>query len=176
MNDPIDRALGEALGLVVLILTAILFVWLLILLVVGVWAVRYLWGNPASAGEGVPLPPNRLFGAPPTVRWLAAYEYWLYRLEQVTWIEWSTTPGRLMIGCLIISLGIAGLIGGALWLLNPMAGMEMMGWSLLIGSGIGVFTGWQMAQPAKGWFDGGSPGKPLGTGEDEGIFLGEEID
>lgn len=176
MNDPIDRALGEALGLVVLILTAMLFIWLLILLVVGVWAVRYLWGNESVGGAGQPLPPTSMFGAPATVRWLAAYEYWLYRLEQATWIEFSTTPGRIMAGCLIISLGIATVIGCILWVFNPLAGLEAMGLSLLIGSGVGVFTGWQMAKPAKGWFGAGVAPQLSARDEEEGIFLGEDID
>jgi len=176
MNDPIDRALGEALGLVVLILTAMLFVWLLILLVVGVWAARYLWGTGQPAGEGAPLPPTRMFGAPATVRWLAAYEYWLYQLERATWIEFSTTPGRIMAGCLLISLGIAAVISCALWVFNPLAGGEILGWSLLIGSGAGVFTGWQMAKPAAGWFISSENFTSGSLSERSGLFLGEDQD
>jgi hypothetical protein len=171
-----DEGLDKAMGFLILMLTVIVFLYLAILFLLGLWLVRYLWGYETSGEAGKPLPPTSMFGAPATVRWLAAYEYWLYQLEKASGIEFSTTPNRLLAGSLIISVGVAAIIGSGLSLFHPATAGQVVVTSLLLGSGVGLFTGWQLSKPAWGWFGTGIGHDQTRSDEGEGFLLGEEID
>ena len=171
MDDIGDVAAGLVMTLVLAVAIVMVFVFFAVLFLAGaglVWFVR----SQRMPPRGALAPPVRWFDAPPSSRWLAAYDYWLYQLENLTGITFTTSPTRLLVGAEIVSVGSALLAGGALALLDPGSGT-----SWLVGLGgtaavIGGITGWKLAQPAPGWFtfENGHPGAQ----EPDGFMLGTE--
>ena len=174
MDDVIDGLAESAATILILLFSATLIIFFAILFVLGLGIFRYLWTRQAE-DKAAPLAPTRMFGAPATVRWLAAYDYWLYRLEQASGIEFTTTPARLMAGSLTVSIGSAFVIGLPMVLFGASSGRA--GFGMLVGTGliVGVLTGWKLAGPAAGWFefsreiDDSADDEELG-----GLILGEE--
>jgi hypothetical protein len=144
-----------------------LLVLLLVMIALGVvaylilrrWVIPFLQ-QPFTA-------PPRLFGAPATVQWMLAYEYWLFLLEQVTGIEFNSTPFRILIGCLIISLTPAVVIGLPLAVISPTG--AWLQWLTIGGIAVGLFTGFKFPSGGAGWFES-LDGNDEGTG---GFILGD---
>jgi hypothetical protein len=111
--------------------------------------------------------PERMFDAPPAVRWISAYEYWLFLLEEATGIDFTTTPARIFAGCLVISLSPAVVLG------LPLAVILHSGtWPLILtvaGIIAGLYTAFKFADGGSGWFQGPPGGSDSGAG---GFTLG----
>lgn len=175
MGDALEGVADGAAGILILVFTATLIVFFAILYVLGLGVFRYLWARQQEE-KAAPPAPTRMFGAPASVRWLAAYDYWLYRLEKLSGIEVTTTPRRLMAGSLIVSVGPALMAGLPLLLLDPTSGR---GWlEVLIATGlvVGAVTGWKLAGPAAGWFEFSRSTSNSAEDDEElgGFILGEE--
>jgi hypothetical protein len=165
--------LDELVGILAVIFLFFVLAFLAALFAGGAWLVRYLLGGAENHRES-PTPPIRLFGAPASTRWLTAYDYGLYKLENTTGIAFNTTPARLMAGALIITVGPAVMVGLPLFIVEPVYGGAGLLLLTIASAVVGLLTGWQLTRPAAGWFDfrrgGGSS-----DGEDgSGFTLGDD--
>jgi hypothetical protein len=175
MNDDIASA---ATGILVIAITAVIFIFFAILFLLGVKVVRKLLGMQSDDGDvepdARPLPPTRMFGAPPGDQWRNAFDYWLYKLEDLTGIEFTTSPERLMAGSLIITVGAALVASMPLMVIAPSDGagfaMGMLGTSVVVG----LVMGNKLSQPAAGWFENRNSVGLTAPRENDGIIIGEE--
>lgn len=179
MNRASDDVASTAASWIILALTAGVLVFLAIPILLGIGVIHKLLSKPeveASAEtKPEPLPPHRMFGAPPVDQWTNAYEYWLFRLENVTGISFSTSPTRLMVGALIVSIGPALLVSLPLLALDPVNGFH--GALIITGAGllIGLFSGKKLMRPVTGWFERTPSSGASGQQSDlSGFILGED--
>lgn len=165
-------------GIMAVVFIGLVLAFLGIIYALGMWLLRLLFAREEQSGEAPP-PPTRMFGAPASARWLAAYDYGLYKLERTTGIEFNTTPSRLMIGSLIITVGAGLTLGIPLFfissLLNPIYPIAWMIVITVISLVIGGLTGWQLTKSAPGWFDFNGDFGDIREEERNGFTLGEEI-
>ena len=126
-------------------------------------------------------PPTRLFGAVYQPGWLLSYEYWLYRVEQATGYETTTTPGQILFWCLLLSLSPAIVIGLPVSVVaSEWQGMPLIGLAIL-GGLIGLYAAHTLSQPAAGWFGAGSAPKQTQPHvrpdiDEDYISLGDEVE
>lgn len=175
----VDEVASRATAMIIMAMTVAILVFLAIPTSLGMGVIWWLLkqrgvDQPTRLEAAPPLPPSRMFDAPPTEQWLNAYEYWLYRLEQWTGIDFSTTPNRLTTGALLVSVGPALLLALPLAFYDPAnAGSWLLGFGLG-GGGLGLWIGSKLSQPA-GWFHvSPSAGSQTDLPEEGGVVLGEE--
>lgn len=154
MNQGYDPISG-LIWLLLLALTGTVFVFLFVLGLAGVWLFRLIW--PKEEQETVeqqpePAAPTRMWDAPASSQWLAAYDYWLYLLSKVTGFAFHTTPSRLTTGAVIVSVGAALVIAIPGVLLLPDAGTQLLVGAIAAGGLVGLITGEQLAQPRAHFF------------------------
>lgn len=174
MRDDLGEGIASAaIGVAIIALGVLVSLFLVTLFIGGFWLIGFLRTQVAGADgqREAPLTPSRMFGAPPIHQWLSAFDHWLYRLENITTFSFTRTPARLFLGALIVTVGPALLFLGAVHLFNPCLFQQWL-WPVIIGAVlIGSITGWQLGQPANGWFVGGGAN---GDDADFGITLGDD--
>jgi hypothetical protein len=177
-ND--DALFSLALILTVLLLLASVAVVFLIL-----EALRRLLRGPAQ-GDGQRA--VSLFGAPASSWWIETYERWLWRLEEVTGANFTSSPERIFSGSMLLAAGVGGsgaaLSGMTVYVVAAAAGVTSaavpafaVGFFVFLGAlvicGLSV---WALSQPARGWWEI-ARGDASGQVEDEkgGFVLGHHI-
>lgn len=174
-----DEMAATLISLIILVMAASIFIWLIIIAVVGGLILRAILGlirrNNADTQpeeKTAPLPPTRWFGAPPITQWLGAYDYWLYQLENVTGIDFTTSPERMALGAVIISLGPGVLVSSLVLLLGVTPEVAVI--PPVIGLVVGLVTGQRLSQPASNWFPSAINSGQEASAPAKGIVLGEE--
>nr|WP_281721424.1 hypothetical protein [Nitrosomonas nitrosa] len=174
-NSPGFSFSGLMVGFILFIATISVVIFLVILAIVGFWAFAFL-KRRATRWVSLDYARPRWFDAPPMTQWVETYEFWLYKLEDVTGINFTHWPGQTFLGCIIVSVGGALLPGVAMALIDPVYSTNWLGFAGALGGVIGSLTGLHMAQPTTTWFDGSSQSSFRLPGDDDGFVLGEEIE
>ncbi len=116
-------------------------------------------------------PQPRLFGAWPMSRWTMFYEHMLFQLETRTLVDFNSTPMRLLMGALIISVVPLTIIGWLMSTFHP----DWQIWLPAIGLLLGILTGLHQSQ-APDWFMAGGFDEALPpelTADEDALLLGD---
>lgn len=139
-------------GIVLVVFIVIIYAFLAALFVVGLGIRWALDQQDLRRQQAAAHPSLRLFNAPPTSQWISTYEYFLYKLQAFTGIDLTTTPGRLFMGAMFISVGPAFSAGLLFALVDPVTGGSWLLALTVVGGVIGGVTGWVLSHPGEGWF------------------------
>lgn len=145
-----------------------------------VFVYRQLTGRVTSNSSG---PAVSMFGAPASSWWVETYERWLWRLEDLTGVNFTSSPERLLGGSMLLAacVGIpAALLAGI-----PVAAVLGEGSFAAVGGGVFIsvvlingLSAWGLSRPVAGWWSPTSSGddvSPLPS-EEGGFILGQLID
>jgi hypothetical protein len=145
-----------------------------------VFVYRQLTGRVTSESNG---PPVSMFGAPASSWWVENYERWLWRLEDITGVNFSSSPERLFAGSMLLAvcvgLPIALLAGISAAAVLGEAGFVTVGGLVFISVVlVNGLSAWGLSRPVAGWWTPVSSGDELAPlpSEEGGFILGQLID
>lgn len=171
MNDFFGGITNSIGGLLVaLALLSILVLLAGIVLILGLFFILIRRLVTVSSNDG---PAVSLFGAPATPKWFEAYQRWLFKLEDITRINFSMSPERLAAGTLVLAV-----VGGSLIavLMEQILSIPFL-LTFAVVTVINGLSAWWLSKPAANWWQGIPDGQYTNSFSNRGGFnLGNPLD